>query len=191
MADKNSTAAQKMSTEEYRQKKQEQKEQMAESNDSIFWLTFCGRKGYAVKKMITNIDRQVSNIRRRASNEESIVEAKDVLKTVESTAEGIWGLVTEAIPRLHTVSYDKCIAELNNSKAEKRQLAKLSYSLAILPRSTEVGYLAMAVKKFEERGRELQQTDLDALNILIKKYGEAYEKMSELESSLASVSKNN
>ena len=191
MTNKNNEATQKMSTEEYRQKKQEQKERMAESTDSIFWLTFNGRKGIAVKKLIANIDRQVSTIRRRASNEETIVEAKGILKNVESTAEGVWGLVTEAIPRLHSVSYDKCISELNNSKDEKRQLAKLSYSMAILPRSTEVGYLAMAVKKFEERGRELQQTDLDALNILIKKYGEAFEKMSELENNLASVSKSN
>lgn len=180
--DTNTTS--KVSKEEMKLKRQEQKIKIAEHPESIFWVPFSGRQGYAVKNLVINIDRLVNRKKRFATNEESIRAAKGVLQRVSATAETIWTSVIEVIPQLHSVSYDNSTIDLNNSKAEKRQLAILPYSIGILPRSPEVGYIAMSIKKFEERGRELQQKNLDALNILIKKYTDVYDQLAALENEL-------
>jgi len=177
----------KLSKEEYlkqkqlkREKRQIKREEMAEHKDSIFWVTFSGNTGFDLANSLKAIDREISWKRRKAGGGMPIDEVRGLIQKVMETAADVWEITTELIPKLHTVTFNKN-REVNNDTNEKLRFAKMSYSICFLPRSYEVGYLAMGIKKIEERARELQESNLDELEKLVKKYKEVCDKVTELE----------
>lgn len=148
---------------------QDQKETLAGNPDTIVWIPFSGSHGFKVAKILRLIDKEVTLKRRKAGFGLTIDQVKQYILQVREVADETWNDVRELIPRLHSIPLER-VHELNNDVSEKRQMAKISRSAAILPRSVEVGYLVMAVKQIEERGLLLQQQDLDALTKLTDTY---------------------
>lgn len=148
---------------------QDQKETLAGNPDTIVWIPFSGSHGFKVAKILRLINKEVTLKRRKAGFGLTVEQVKQYILQVKEVADEIWNDVRDLIPRLHSIPLER-VHELNNDVSEKRQMAKISRSAAILPRSVEVGYLVMAVKQIEERGLLLQQQDLDALTKLTDTY---------------------
>ena len=164
MSEKQTKAQQK----EERIKNREQiKQQNAENPNSLYWLPFSGRHGYEVASTLRNIDRDYNRIIRSSGYGIPIEQVQSLQSELREFATRIWGLVTEHIPRLHTVQVEKSYM-LNNDLNERRQKAKIFASIFFLPRSTELAWLGMAVKQIEETGAIMQNTDLEGLQRLIK-----------------------
>lgn len=174
--------------EEERQKRQERKEQMAEIAGSIFWMPFSGSHGYEVAKILRDIDREYNRVMRKAGYGVPIEAVKDLKKDVKQTGVNIWERVTQYIPKLHAIKMEDT-HELNDDVNEKRQKAKIPASICFLPRSTEVGYLGIAVKEIEQKGIMLQNNDLDALDKLISGcYKYVYEELVSLLEKITAIS---
>lgn len=166
MAEEHGTA--KGITKEDRIKQREiMKQEMAENPSSMYWLPFSGEHGYAVAKTLRNIDRDYNRMLRTSGYGTPIEKVKEVQNELRDYGKRIWDIVTEYIPKLHTIPVERSYT-LNNDVSERRQKAKIRASICFLPRSTEAGYLGMAVKQIEETGVVLQGSgDLDNLNNLI------------------------
>jgi 4-hydroxyphenylpyruvate dioxygenase-like putative hemolysin len=98
----------------------------------------------------------------------------------------VWDILIEVIPKLHNVPVERSFT-LNDDRQEKRQKAKLFYSIGFLPRDPGVGHLAMAVKQIEETVTVLQQKDLEGLKRLLDGYERVYSHISELEQDLTKL----
>ena len=190
MAEKKETKETRETQEERIKRREQVKQQMAENANSLYWLPFSGRHGYQVAKALRNIDRDYNRILRNAGYGIPIEQAQTHQEELREYGQRMWDLVTQHIPRLHTVPVEKTYT-LNNDLAERRQKAKIPASIFFLPRSSEIGWLGMAVKQIEETGAILQNTDLSALNRLITGcYDVIYKELTELEGKLSKISAN-
>jgi hypothetical protein len=159
---------------------------MSEDPDSIFWIPFDKALGLKVKNSLVNIDRDFSMLRRHAGVGIDIDDVKGMEKKIAETGALVWGILVEAIPRLHNVAIERS-RDLNDDKNEKRQKAKLFYSIGFLPRNQGVGHLAIVVKQMEEKVIFLQKTDLDGLKVILEAYNRICTQITQLEGDLSKI----
>lgn len=184
MAEKQTKAQQ---NEERIKNREQIKQQNAENPNALYWLPFSGRHGYTVAKTLRDIDRDYNRIIRSSGYGIPIENVQSLQSEIRDFATRIWNLVTEHIPRLHTVQVEKSYM-LNNDLNERRQKAKIYASIFFLPRSTELAWIGMAVKQIEETGEIMQSTDLDGLKRLTREcYDVVNKELTELAEKLSKM----
>lgn len=155
----------KMSDADFRELRKKKKAELSEERDSIFWVPFSGKKGRTAAKLIRKIDSEITFKRSLAGGALSVSEIQEYVQKIQTTAAEAWDIVSDLIPKLHYITI-KNFNTLNDDKLEKQMHAKNPKSEAVLPKSDEVAFLAMAVKQIEEKGAALQQGQMEALEEL-------------------------
>lgn len=155
----------KMSDAEYYELRKKIKAELAEERDSILWIPFSGKKGRTAAKLIRKIDSEITFKRTLAGGALSVSEIQEYVQKIQTTAVEVWDIVSYLIPQMHCITI-KNFRRLNNDKTIKQMHAKDPKSEAVMPKSEEVSFLAMAVKQIEEKGVALQQGQMEELEEL-------------------------
>jgi len=166
-----------------RRSTQVRKDNAVSNHASIFWLPYSGSHGYKIAKYLRNIDSGINQAQIKAGFKVSVAEVKGAKQRVQETANRVWEILSRHVPRLHGITINE-FADLNNTEREKAMLSKIGYSICILPRSPESGYLVMGIKQIEEAGRKFQSQNLDALDRLTNDYKLVLQEIVSLEEEL-------
>ena len=119
---------------------------------------------------LMDADRIIHLIRGRLGFSLTIEQVNKVAAQYGKLIETAWSLVYKFIPRL-TLIKPSSWRQMNDTSSEKAVLAGRFGSVAFLPRSEELGGLAMAVKLLNVQGLELRQTGkLDEIEQLASSY---------------------
>ncbi len=177
------TTLKKEKQEASRRSTQVRKDNAVSNHTSIYWLPYSGSHGYKVAKSLRDIDWGINQAQIKAGFKVSVTQVREAKQKVLAIANRVWEVLSQHVPRLHGITVNE-YPDLNNTEKEKLMMSKVSYSICILPRSPEVGYLTMGIKQIEEAGRRFQATNLDALDKLTNDYKALYDEIVSLENDL-------